>query len=70
MTSATLLSRAAHVRRTQRVDVLRLLLTALALIPYALGWLAGAVVTAAVWVRAALMVGWQDGRRTHGEPPG
>lgn len=40
-------------------------LTALALIPYALGWTAGAIVRAASWTWSALVVGWHDGRKTN-----
>lgn len=54
MTSATLPA------RTRRLDVVRVLLTVLALLPYALGRSAGAVAVAAVWVWAAVLVGWRD----------
>jgi hypothetical protein len=62
MTTATLFARTARTRRSLDVDVLRTVLTALFLLPYALGRLAGAVVTAALWVWAAMVVGWRDGR--------
>lgn len=66
MTSATLLARTARTRGTYRVDLVRLLralLTALALVPYVLGWCAGAVVTAVAWTWTAVVVGWRDARR-------
>jgi len=63
MTSATLLARTARARRSYRVDVLRVLLTVLAMVPYVAGWVAGAVVTAAAWTWAAVVVGWRDARR-------
>lgn len=40
-------------------------LTALALIPYVLGWTAGAIVRTAAWTWSALAVGWHDGRKTN-----
>lgn len=38
------------------------LLTAFAVVLYALGWLVGVVVQAAVWAWSGLVVGWRDGR--------
>ncbi len=64
MTTATLpIPSAASVRERAR-DVLRALLTALALLPYVLGVVAGAVVAVAVWAWAAVLVGWRDGRNS------
>lgn len=63
MTSAALLARTAQAWRTVRVDVVRVLLTLLALLPYVLGWVAGAAVTATAWTWAAVVVGWRDARR-------
>lgn len=55
-------SLAPALSRERLLVLLSLLLTALALIPYALGWLAGAVVEVAVWAWSGLVVGWSDGR--------
>ncbi len=63
MTTATLPISAASARERAR-DVLRALLTALALLPYVLGVVAGAVVAVAVWAWAAVLVGWRDGRNS------
>lgn len=75
MTSATLLARTSRARRS--VDaraaawaVLRAVLTALALLPYALGWVAGAVVSLALWAWAAMVVGWRDARGRREDVPG
>ena len=41
----------------------RLVLLVLAFVPYALGWCAGLLVTVAVWVVAAVVTGYKEGRR-------
>jgi hypothetical protein len=43
----------------RRVDLGRALLVLLFVVPFALGWLAGATVTAASWLWAAIVVGWR-----------
>ncbi|SFO14560.1 hypothetical protein SAMN04489713_104267 [Actinomadura madurae] len=45
---------------------MRAVLTALAAVPYVLGWTAGAVAVVAAWSWAALVAGWRDGRRVDG----
>jgi hypothetical protein len=70
VTTATLLGRAATVRRTSNVHVGRLLLTLLALLPFALGWAVGAVVTALEWFWSLVVVGWQSARRDGEDVPG
>jgi hypothetical protein len=70
VTTASLLARTARARSAPvRVDVVRLLLTLLALVPYVLGWVVGALVTACAWAWAALVAGWRDARGG-GEPSG
>lgn len=70
VTSAGLVARTVRARREPvRVDVVRLLLTVLALVPYMLGWAAGGVVTVCAWTWAALVAGWRDARR-RGESSG
>lgn len=45
----------------------RALAVALVFIPYALGWVLGAMVFAATSLAAAARIGWQDGRKgNHG----
>lgn len=53
--------------RAWRTDMVRMLLTVLAVLPYALGRAAGAVAVACVWVWAAVLVGWRDAT---GDGPG
>jgi hypothetical protein len=65
MTTVTLAS-ARRRLSLPRVDVLRVLLTVLALVPYVAGWSAGWVVSAAWWTWAALVAGWRDARRGGG----
>lgn len=44
---------------------MRLLLTVIAAVLYALGWCAGLVSLLAVWCFTALAVGWDDARALH-----
>ena len=64
MTIATLPSFSVASARERARDVLRALLTALALLPYVVGVVAGAVAAVAVWAWAAVLVGWCDGRNS------
>jgi hypothetical protein len=50
--------------RKRALGLLSVLLTALALLPYVLGVVAGAVVAVWVWAWAAVVVGWRDGRNS------
>jgi hypothetical protein len=45
-----------------RGELVRLLLTVIAAVLYALGWVAGAVSLLVVWCWTALAVGWDDAR--------
>jgi hypothetical protein len=63
-TVAAQVSDRAHTARPGRA-----LLTLLALVPFLLGWLAGATVTASTWIWAAVIVGWQTGRQQEGGGP-
>lgn len=45
-----------------RLNFADIVLTVLALIPYALGWLAGAIVRLALWLIAAIVAGYRAGR--------
>ena len=47
---------------------MRVLLTLLAALLYALGWAAGLVAVAAVWCWSAMAVGWDDARRLGRDP--
>jgi hypothetical protein len=53
----------AITTQAREVDVRRVLLTLLALVPFLLGWAAGAIVTAVLWACAAVKAGWVDARR-------
>lgn len=56
---------AAVPRRDPESEVslgVRLLLTPVAAILYALGWLAGVLVTAALWVGATVALGFREAR--------
>lgn len=64
MTLLTAIERARADRRP--VDVKRLALTALFVLPFVLGWLAGMAFAAASWAWTAVIVGW----RTAGEQAG
>jgi hypothetical protein len=64
VTTATLPTFSAASVRERARDLLRALLTALALLPYLVGVVAGAVVAVGVWVWAAVLVGWRDGRNS------
>lgn len=46
------------------VHVGRILLTMLALIPFAVGWIAGKVVLSIAWVGLSVKAGWIEARRT------
>ncbi len=63
MTTATLPSLSATSVRERALGALTVLLTVLALLPYALGWLVGVLVEVAVWAWSGLVVGWTDGRK-------
>jgi len=65
---ATLLMRAGRMAdevraESERVDLARLLLTLLFLVPFVLGWLAAMAWTAATWLWAAGLVGYRTARR-------
>lgn len=45
-----------------RLNFADIVLTVLALIPYALGWLAGAIVRLVLWLIAAIVAGYRAGR--------
>lgn len=47
-----------RIRETPRVDMLRLLLTTLALLPYVLGWTAGKTWFALRWMWDVVRAGW------------
>jgi hypothetical protein len=64
VTTATLTRLAVPAMRKRALALLGALLVALAVIPYALGWLAGVVVQVSVWAWSGLVVGWLDGRAT------
>jgi hypothetical protein len=64
VTTATLPSLSASSARERALGVLRALLTALALLPYVLGVVAGVVVAVAAWAWTAVLVGWRDGRNS------
>ena len=64
MTTATLPRISGPSVRERARGLLRALLTALALLPYVVGVVAGAVVAVAVWAWAAVLVGWRDGRNS------
>jgi hypothetical protein len=46
----------------RQVNVGRSLLALLALIPFIVGWVAAAIVTAVAWVWAAVKAGWREVR--------
>jgi hypothetical protein len=62
VTISTLPRLAAPVVRERALGLLSALLTALALLPYLLGAVAGAVAEVAAWAWSGLVVGWSDGR--------
>lgn len=47
----------------KQLDLAKAVLTALFLVPFVLGWLAGGAVTAATWLWAAVVVGFRTARR-------
>lgn len=74
MTSPTILARATAVTdevraEARRVDLGRALLVLLALVPFVLGWLTGAAVTAVSWAWAAVVVGFRSARGVKQEEP-
>lgn len=74
MTAPTIAARVAAVAdevraEARRVDLGRALLVLLALVPLAVGWLAGALVTASSWLWAAVVVGFRSARGVKQEGP-
>lgn len=67
MTAASLAERVA-ARRVASVDLVALVLSALAAPFVVVGWLAGALVTAVLWVCAAVALGFDWGRGRRGDP--
>lgn len=73
MTAPTVLFGLADEVRAEarRIDVVKVLLTVLALLPFLLGWTAGVLVrgcwTTVLWTWAAVRVGWRTG---HGRTDG
>lgn len=54
----------------RHVDLGRALLLLLAFLPFVLGWLVGATVTALSWAWAALVVGYRTAQRAQEDPDG
>ena len=50
-------------RHRARLSVGAAALTAVAAVLFALGWMAGFLASSAVWIAAAVRVGWSEGRR-------
>jgi hypothetical protein len=74
VTAPTIAARAAVVTdevraEARRVDLGRALLVLLALFPFLVGWLAGALVTALSWAWAAVVVGYRSARGVKQEEP-
>lgn len=67
MTAASLVERVA-ARRVDSIDLVALVLSVLAAPFVVVGWLAGALVTAVLWVCAAVAVGFDSGRCRRGDP--
>lgn len=59
----------ARAERRQ-VDIRKAVLTLLALLPFVLGWTAGAVWSGLVWAYYAGLTGWTVGRQQTGGAPG
>lgn len=52
--------------QARQVDVGRVLLTLLAAVFYAIGWIAGKAVLAVVWCAIAVKIGFQEARKPAG----
>lgn len=50
-------------KQAREVDVARLVLALVALIPFLLGWVAGKAVLSLAWLGLAVKAGWADARR-------
>lgn len=67
MTAVTLPERVA-ARRAMHVNVVQVVLSVLAAPFFVLGWMVGGVVSAVLWVCAAVAVGFDAGRGRAGDP--
>jgi hypothetical protein len=59
----TIIDTAQISQHARKVDPGRALLTLVFLLPFLLGWIAGATVYASTWLWAAMLVGWRTGRQ-------
>lgn len=59
----TIIDTTQITRQAKRIDPAKVLLTLLFVVPFLLGWIAGASVTASTWIYAAALVGWRTARQ-------